>query len=135
MVKVHKIRLIRRAPDGEREKLEVLRLDFPQVWAEANEVLLRWSQEAPRGGQVQAIRYAVFFMDGVKHEGVFDLTHWSSGMPNLTRHVQQTIDLCSGSVRPPFMSRRFFEWVLDQRPGESEHYEKLGTDYQIGDAV
>ena len=135
MVKVHKIRLVRESPAGEREELEVLRRDYPHTWAEANEVLLCWSQDAPRGGQVQPIRYAVFFMDGVKHEGVYDLTHWSAGMPDLTRHVQQTIDLCSGSVRPPFISRRFFEWILDQRSGESEHYERLGAEYQIGDAV
>lgn len=135
MVKVHKIKLVRVAPTGREERVELLRMEHPKTWGEANEALLRWSQDVPRGGMVQPIEFSVFFMDGVKYHGVYDLMHWSSGMPDLSRHVQQMIDLRSGSVRPPFVPRWLFDFIMEQRPGQSAYYEKLGADYQIGDAT
>jgi hypothetical protein len=66
---------------------------------------------------------------------VYDLTHWSGGMPDLAGHVKDVIAVKAGHVRPPFMPRVMFAWIMGLTLRESDHFAKLGEEYQIGESA
>lgn len=149
MVKAHKIELHRLEgpvpglpPDRESirridrwaaaHKVVISRLDSDRLWDDANEILLLWSQTAPRSGTPHQVEFTVHYADTLKHHGFYPLFHWSSQQPDLGRHLADVVVLKSGIARPRWAPRWFWAWTLDITHARSVAYEDFARSHEIG---
>jgi hypothetical protein len=91
------------------------------TWEEANAILRRWSDTAPKTGGYDKCDFVIVFDDGQDYKGRYDLQHWECGRPDLAAHVRAFVNYLAGT--PP-------AWLL--KPGKEnylKHYrEKVAAD-------
>ena len=102
------------------------------TYAEADSILRRWSQTAPRGGGYDKVAFTVVFEDGQEYDGRYDLTYQEVGI-SLGRHMQDFLLFASGRRTPLRMTVEQHAMILRRNPTLTEQAGTFLDTYQIGD--
>lgn len=113
-------------------RVEFTCLNSEALWSDANEVLLIWSQTAPRSGQPHRVEFVIHYTDTLKYRGVYSLYHWSSQMPDLGTFLADIVTLKSGANRPGWAPKWFWAWVLEISSRALRYYEQFAASHEIG---
>lgn len=105
-------------------------LNSRQLWDDANACLLRWRRNVAFPLVSCLVEFDITYRDGRHFNGDIDLVGPTA--PDLGRHLRDIVALRSGDVRSPFLSRRFFAWVLDTTLDECDAVAEFGRSHDLG---
>lgn len=94
-------------------------------FAEADALLLRWSESAPARGGYDKCDFSICWADCGEYRGRYDLKHHSAEPPSLTRHMIDLCDFYSGRACPEHLTEKRY----------AEHLEHVGEDVRSAYAV
>lgn len=131
-------------------KIEVHRGEGPQsecdgkwhafsTFREAEILLSKWAQTAPKKGGYDKCDFKVTYEDGETYDGRADITHEHRFGYSLSRHMNDFLTFYAGTRCPPHMKQEDYEaFLARERRGGEESIQKSAAEflakYQIGDA-
>ncbi|CAG9229846.1 hypothetical protein PSP6_540001 [Paraburkholderia tropica] len=103
------------------------------TYDEANSILWRWSNTAPKNGGYDKCDFVIVFADGSEYRGRYDLKHWSDETANLAGHVQGLALFYTGRETPAHMTQERHQGFLksEQARETTAAYQKLIDAYDI----
>lgn len=92
---------------------------------DANLILARWSNTAPRSGGYDKCDFVIVFADDSEYSGTYDLKHWGVQAPNLAGHVQGLALFYTARETPAHMTQQRHRDYL-----QSAHARDIARAYQ-----
>lgn len=115
--------------------------DKPQAvtgWQEADMVLKRWAETAPKDCQTyDKCDFTITYSDGETYTGRYDLKNWLCEFPDLGKHVRDFVTFHAGQRKPAWMSDEQYQRVMNM-PHIQElkpEFERFLKDYEIPGVV
>ena len=81
-------------------------------FADADAVLMRWSETAPATGGYDKCDFSITWPDGGTYRGRYDLKHHSAEQPSLTRHMVDLAEFYTGQNQPEHMTAADYQQHL-----------------------
>jgi N12 class adenine-specific DNA methylase/SAM-dependent methyltransferase len=106
------------------------------LYARANAVLDRWSQQSPTTGAYDKTWFRITFDDGETYQGRLDLR--GPGAANrdtdLSDHVRGFADVTAGLFLPPHMTEDTWRALVSRDPETGESFRRFRDVYALADA-
>lgn len=84
------------------------------TFAEANELLRKWSMTAPDGGGYDKCDFTITIPEiNLVYDGRYDLKSWRVECANLRAHVVNNLEFMAGVSRPCHMDQERYDHMLD----------------------
>jgi hypothetical protein len=95
-------------------------------FADADALLMVWSEKAPEHGGYYKCDFVVTWPDGNTYSGRYDLKHHRAERPSLAGHMADTVDFYTGKGCPVHMSTaRYADFVASVEPERRAQFEEI----------
>jgi hypothetical protein len=87
---------------------------------------------APKGGGYYKVGFVITWIDGLTHEGRYDVSH-DDVLPSIGRHVADFARFAAGLQRPAHLSKERYAAILER--GDAQEWRKLLDNYDLEGAA
>lgn len=82
---------------------------------DANRVLRKWAETAPKGGGYDKVDFKVTWEDGETYEGRYDLVREDTSKASLEKHMREFCSFHGGLWCPPHMKRQAYDEFIERQ--------------------
>jgi hypothetical protein len=103
-------------------------------YAEADKIVYRWAQTAPKDGGYDKVDFKVTFTDGEEYEGRLDIKHPTAKDPDLSvaKHIKDFVSYYTGN-RPSWRTEA--QYAESMKGVNPEEYKAFLAKYDLGESV
>jgi hypothetical protein len=101
------------------------------TFAEAQAVLIKWGQTAPKGGGYDKVDFSVVWEDGEHYKGRYDMVYggMESDGATLASHISDYLTFLTGSRKPDHMKEQDYRNCIARYVKENPNHIKEITDF------